>query len=151
MRLPDSLDLNLAPRMILLANSFTRPRSSSSTRLKSSSEASRPADRTRRSQFPGPRAGSFEFASSIKNEEEPRYLRMDPKGNTPHPDKHRRSVTLDTETLHSRTKPVGRRNAIRGSRHVVLTAPPKPAKLPIKTRFHGMEGADTLRDEKTLH
>jgi hypothetical protein len=51
--------------LILLANSFHAINEAVKHTLESSSGASRPADRIRRSQFPGSRAGSFEFASSI--------------------------------------------------------------------------------------
>jgi hypothetical protein len=56
--------------LILLANSFHAINEAVKHTLESSSGASRPADRTRRSQFPGSRAGSFD-ASSIKSVPEP--------------------------------------------------------------------------------
>src|SRR5450631_283719 len=71
MGLPGSWGFRLAPKAILLANSFHAINEAVKHTLESSSGASRPADRTRRSQFPGSRAGSFEFASSIKIVPEP--------------------------------------------------------------------------------
>jgi hypothetical protein len=70
MGLPGSWGFRLAPKAILLANSFHAINEAVKHTLESSSGASRPADRTRRSQFPGSRAGSFD-ASSIKSVPEP--------------------------------------------------------------------------------
>src|ERR1035441_256809 len=79
---------------------------------------------------------------------ETRYSRMDPKGNAAHPNKQRRSVlSIPEHLIHQRSQLVGGMRFSRLSPRRAA-APPKPAKLCVKTRFHGMEGADTCAMRK---